>query len=76
MNVRHPVVPRSRRHLWAAIALLVVALWFAWDGWFPRASVLAAHPDPADHFYLFNKSVAVLLFIASGVYFYIHLATR
>ena len=76
MTTQHPWIPRSRRHLWTAIVLLLVALWFAWDGWFPRASVRAEHPDPSDHFYLFNKSVAVLLSAASLVYFYIHLVTR
>jgi len=73
VNDEYRLVPRSRKHLWTAIVLLIVALWFIWDGWFPRASVREAHPDPADHYYLFNKSVAVLLVSASLVFFYVHL---
>jgi hypothetical protein len=56
--------------------MLIFAVWFVWDGWFPSERVLEKHPDPQDHFYLFNKSVAILLLVGTVVCGYIHLVVR
>lgn len=56
-----------RQFLTAAVVLLLLSLWFIADGWFPRESVRAAHPDPSDHFYLFNKCTGVLLLLGAVV---------
>ncbi|MBU0678079.1 MAG: hypothetical protein KJ626_08160, partial [Verrucomicrobia bacterium] len=57
-------VEGTKTYLIAALVLLVLALWFVWDGWFPREAVLAKHPDyPADSFYAFNRVTGVIFFI-------------
>jgi len=66
----------TRQYLWLAIILLGLSLWFAWDGWFPRASVRQRHPDASDHYYTFNRSVAVLLLSAAAACGYIHMVVR
>lgn len=69
-------VEGTRNYLLAAVILLVLSVWFIWDGWFPRASVLERHPEPSDHFYLFNKSVGVLFLVSAVVCGYIHLVVK
>lgn len=60
-------------YLFWAIGLLLLGLWCVKDGWFPAASVLERHPMETDkHFYLFNKSLAVITLIASAVCAYVH----
>ncbi len=66
----------TKSYLVGMIVCLLLAAWFAWDGWLPRASVLAAHPDATDHFYLFNKSMAILFLLGSMVSGVIHLMVR
>jgi hypothetical protein len=65
-------VEGPRNYLIAAIILFLLSLWFIRDGWFPTAGILEKHPDPQDSFYLFNKSMSVILLIASAVCGYIH----
>jgi hypothetical protein len=69
-------VEGTKSYLIAAIIMLIFAVWFVWDGWFPSERVLEKHPDPQDHFYLFNKSVAILLLVGTVVCGYIHLVVR
>ena len=69
-------VQGTKSYLIAAVILLIASLWFIWDGWFPRASVLANHPSMDDSFYLFNKSMGVLLGIGSVVCGYIHMVVK
>lgn len=63
---------RPRVHIWTFIyfflgtaSFLFLCLWSIKDGWFPSEIVLRKHPDPSDHFYLFNQSLSVY----SGVLF-------
>ncbi len=63
----------TRTYLYWAIGLLLLGLWCVKDGWFPSESVLLKHPlDTDTHFYLFNKTTAVLSFLGSAVCVYIH----
>ncbi len=61
--------------IWAII-LLLLGLWCVKDGWFPSESVLERHPEKSDHFYLFNKSLAILSLGGAIVCGYIHLLVR
>lgn len=62
--------------IWALV-LLALGLWCVWDGWFPSAKVLEAHPlDKGGSFYLFNKSLAILSLIGAAVCGYIHMMVR
>ena len=61
--------------LWGAF-LLVLGLLGLKDGWFPSEQVLKKHPDRKDHFYAFNKTLAVLAISAAGTCFYIHRVVR
>lgn len=63
--VRRYDIKGSREPLYWGVGFLIVALWCMKDGWFPATSVLAKHPDPGEFFYLFNKSLAILLGIGS-----------
>jgi len=69
-------VEGTRGFLLASIVLLVLTLWFGWDGWFPRESVRAAHPSPDDSFYLFNQVCAVIFLVAAIVCAYIHTVVK
>ncbi|MDF7801772.1 hypothetical protein P4C99_20000 [Pontiellaceae bacterium B1224] len=72
---------RPQVHIWTGIyfamgtlPLLLMCFWSIADGWFPSEPVLAKHPDPADNFYLFNKSLAyatALLTLLSSAPFWI-----
>ena len=56
---------------------LLLGLWCVKDGWFPAESVVAKHPPATDaSFYLFNKSLAVISFVASAVCAYIHVVVK
>jgi len=64
-----------------AIGLLVLGLWCVKDGWFPSEGVLERHPvytpeGDLDHFYVFNRSLAVLCLVGSAVCGYIHRIVR
>ena len=41
---RHYNIEGTKSYLIAAIILLLLAGWHAYDGWFPRPEVLAVHP--------------------------------
>jgi len=74
--VRRYNVEGPKNYLIAAVIMLVLCAWFVWDGWFPREAVLGDHPDMSDHFYLFNKSVAILLAVGVVVCAYIHVVVK
>ncbi|MBN1269110.1 MAG: hypothetical protein JXB04_05940 [Kiritimatiellae bacterium] len=69
-------VEGTRSFLIAAVVLIIFSVFFVWDGWFPRQGVLEKHPDPHESFYLFNKSVAVLMIVSAVVCAYIHLVVK
>ena len=57
---------RPQVHIWTIIyfilgtaPFLFLCLWAIKDAWFPSEIVMQKHPDPFDHFYLFNKSLSV-----------------
>jgi hypothetical protein len=56
--------------------MLVFGLWCVMDGWFPSEEVLAKHPPGEDSFYLFNKSLAILMLVGAAVFGYIHYIVR
>jgi len=70
-------VEGSRQYLYWALGLLALGLWCVKDGWFPSEAMQAAKSakELAD-FVLFNKSLAVLSLLGSGVCGYIHLVVR
>ena len=58
---------RPQVHIWTILyfllgtaPFLLLCLWAVKDGWFPSEKVLMKHPDPSDHFYSFNQSLAVI----------------
>lgn len=58
---------RPNVHIWTIVyfflnlaPFLLLCLWAVKDGWFPSERVLLKHPDPIDHFYAFNQSLAVI----------------
>jgi len=62
--------------IWSAV-LALLCVWAIRDGWFPPPSKIAAHgtmdnPNPGDHFYSFNHSLAYLAGIGSLVCAIIH----
>ncbi len=64
-----------------AIGLLVLGLWCVKDGWFPSETVLAKHPirtaaGDLDHYYVFNRSLAILCLSGAAVCGYIHRIVR
>ena len=70
-------VEGTRTFLIWSIGLLLLGLWCVKEGWFPAESVVAKHPPATDaSFYLFNKSLAVISFVASAVCAYIHVVVK
>ena len=70
-------VEGTRTFLIWSIGLLLLGLWCVKDGWFQAESVVAKHPPATDaSFYLFNKSLAVISFVASAVCAYIHVVVK
>ena len=71
---RNYKVEGRKDFLYWAIGLAVLGLWCVKDGWFPSPTVLEKHPpdDPADSFYLFNRTLAFITLIAAGICGYIH----
>lgn len=77
-------VKGTKVYLYWSLGLLIVGMVYIWDGfliqwlhgiydgWLPRASVLTNHPDPSDHFYLFNQITGVAMLVGSAVCGYIH----
>ena len=68
-----------KNYLVAAACLLALGLWAVKDGWWPSAAVLKKHPlrdtsGQLDHFYVFNRSLAVFSLAAAGVCGYVHRA--
>ena len=68
-------VEGTKTYLYWSLGLLVLGLWSVKDGWFPSAGVMQAHP-PGDHFYAFNKSLAILSLTASAICGFIHKIVR
>jgi hypothetical protein len=69
----------TKEYLMWALILLALAAWCVKDGWFPSEAVLLKHPlEATEHsnFYMFNKSLALLSGIASGVFFIFHWKKR
>lgn len=66
----------TRNYLYWCVGLFALGLYAAWDGWFPRASVIQKHPDPGEWFYMFNKILAVASFIGSALAGYIHTVVK
>lgn len=69
-------VPGTKKYLIIALCMLVFGLWCVMDGWFPSEEVLAKHPPGEDSFYLFNKSLAILMLVGAAVFGYIHYIVR
>jgi hypothetical protein len=74
-------VEGTRTFFAVSVVLLAVGLWSLKDGWFPSEKVLKKHPiwdaqGQLDHFYTFNRSLAFLSLIGSGVCAYIHRVVR
>ncbi|NCC51407.1 MAG: hypothetical protein EOM20_09350 [Spartobacteria bacterium] len=65
-------VPGTKKYLITAVVMLVLCIWAVLDGWFPSEKVLERHPDPTDGFYLFNKSLAIIMLVGMVVFGYIH----
>lgn len=76
MARKYDVKGTSSFLIWS-IALAVLCLWAIRDGWFPAESKILSHgpadnPNPGDHFYSFNRSLAWLSGIASLVCAVVH----
>ena len=74
-------VAGTRVYAQLAVGLLVLGLWCVKDGWFPATSVLARHPvlndaGDLDHFYVFNRSLAILCLSGAAVCAYVHRIVR
>jgi hypothetical protein len=59
------------------IGLLVLGLWCVKDGWLPSRTTLDKHPlhndaGDLDHYYIFNRSLAVLCLLGAGGCGYVH----
>lgn len=70
-------VEGTRTFLIWSIVLFVLCLWAVRDGWFPAESKILAHgpadaPHEGDHFYPFNRTLAVLSGLGSIVCGFIH----
>ncbi len=68
-------VEGTKSFLFWAIMLLVLGLWCVKDGWLPSEAVLTKHPladAESVRFYTFNKSLAIISLIGSGICAYIH----
>lgn len=70
-------VAGTKVYLQVAIGLLVLGLWSVKDGWLPSTTVLAKHPlhtpsGDLDHFYVFNRSLAIICLIGAGICGYVH----
>ena len=67
-------VEGTKTFLYWSVALLAIGLLFLKDGWLPSADVIERHgkPSDGDHFYLFNRSVAIVALIGSTVCAYVH----
>ncbi len=69
-------VPGTKKYLITAIIMLIIGIWAVMDGWFPSDGVLIKHPDMTDGFYLFNKSLAILMLVGTIIYGYIHFVVK
>ena len=74
-------VEGTKTFLVLAIALFLLGLWSMRDGWFPSEAAQLKHPmwnalGQRDHYYTFNRSLAVISFLASAVCAYIHRVVR
>lgn len=74
---RNYKVEGTKTFFYWSIALLVLGLWAAKDGWFPAQSKIDAKTaEELKNFILFNKSLAFLAFPASAICAYIHRVVR
>jgi hypothetical protein len=69
---RYKVEGTKAFYYWA-LFLLGLGLWCLKDGWFPSAAIIKNHGQPSwDHFYTFNRSLAIISLAASAVCAYVH----
>ena len=71
-------VEGTKAFLYWSLGLLAIGLLCLKDGWFPSQYYIQKHglPSAGDHFYTFNRSLALVSLVASAACAYVHRLVR